>query len=280
MTTHTVADYLSRINKKAENTLSMMIKNTSLVSSNPKDKTELRNVLSEIMELNPLFYALYMGYENGDYFQVINLDSTADIRQRFQAEENDRWVVIYIYDNGDKLKIQKTSYYDNKFNLRINEVKKTRYDSRAQPWFKQATSKQVFKTKPYLFTHLQLPGQTYSIKTADQKNVLALGVTLNSVSDYLFQQQAKLADISSAQLLIYNREGEVIASNQQKKQKQLPKLNKLALTAQQQQILARYSTITISNETNWAPIDFSVGGTPRGLTNPQNVTSTATYDLM
>ena len=51
MTTQSVADYLSRINEKSENTLNMMVKNTSLVGNNFSDKTELRNVLSEIQQV-------------------------------------------------------------------------------------------------------------------------------------------------------------------------------------------------------------------------------------
>ena len=75
MTTQSVADYLVRVNEKSENSLNMMVKNTSLVGDNFSDKTELRNVLSEIMELNPLFYAFFMGYNNGDFYELINLDS-------------------------------------------------------------------------------------------------------------------------------------------------------------------------------------------------------------
>ena len=37
MTTQSVADYLSRINEKSENTLNMMVKNTSLVGNIPGD---------------------------------------------------------------------------------------------------------------------------------------------------------------------------------------------------------------------------------------------------
>lgn len=96
MTTQSVADYLTRINEKSENTLYMMVKNTSLVGENLSDKTELRNVLSEMMDLNPLFYAFYMGYNNGDFFEVINLESSAMVRQRLGATDNDRWVVIQI----------------------------------------------------------------------------------------------------------------------------------------------------------------------------------------
>ncbi|MEM7150916.1 MAG: phosphohydrolase, partial [Pseudomonadota bacterium] len=212
MTTQSVADYLTRINEKSENTLYMMVKNTSLVGENLSDKTELRNVLSEMMDLNPLFYAFYMGYNNGDFFEVINLESSAMVRQRLGATDNDRWVVIQIKSEEGQ-RIQQTLYFDASFSLREKTKKPTYFDPREQAWFKQANSQQVNKTKPYLFTHLQTSGQTYSIKIAGKNHVLGLGIIVDNMSNYLIEQQQRLEMHSSTQLLIYNREGEIIASN-------------------------------------------------------------------
>jgi HD-GYP domain-containing protein (c-di-GMP phosphodiesterase class II)/ABC-type amino acid transport substrate-binding protein len=263
MTTQSVADYLTRINEKSENTLYMMVKNTSLVGENLSDKTELRNVLSEMMDLNPLFYAFYMGYNNGDFFEVINLESSAMIRQRLGATDNDRWVVIQIKSEEGQ-RIQQTLYFDASFSLREKTKKPTYFDPREQAWFKQANSQQVNKTKPYLFTHLQTSGQTYSIKIAGKNHVLGLGIIVDNMSNYLIEQQQRLEMHSSTQLLIYNREGEIIASNQPFSSTVEARLNRLILDEQQQKIVAKYPTITVSNETNWAPMDFSVSGKPKG----------------
>ena len=81
LATGSVVDYLARVNEKSENTLSVMVQNSSLISANSEDKSELRNVMSEIMQLNPLFYALYVGYENGDFYELINLESSEIVRQ-------------------------------------------------------------------------------------------------------------------------------------------------------------------------------------------------------
>tara|TARA_Y100000739_G_scaffold86651_1_gene73912 strand:- start:260 stop:3445 length:3186 start_codon:yes stop_codon:yes gene_type:complete len=263
MTTQSVADYLTRVNEKSENSLNMMVKNTSIVGDNFSDKTELRNVLSEIMELNPLFYAFFMGYNNGDFYELINLESGKIVRERLNTVDNDRWVVIHIKSEEGQ-RIEHRYYFDADFNLRKKTNKPTFFDPREQTWFKQANSKQVNKTKPYLFTHLQTPGQTYSIKTKGKDHVLALGVMVDNISNYLITQQQQLGMHNSAQLFIYNREGEIVASNQEVNVDNNKSLNRLTLSEQQQKVIAQYPTITVSNETNWAPMDFSVSGTPNG----------------
>ncbi|HCP96190.1 MAG TPA: phosphohydrolase [Pseudoalteromonas sp.] len=263
MTTQSVADYLSRINEKSENTLNMMVKNTSLVGNNFSDKTELRNVLSEIMELNPLFYAFSMGYSNGDFYEIINLESGKIVRERLNTVDNDRWVVIHIKTEKGQ-RVEHRYYFDADFNLRKQTNKPTFFDPREQTWFKQANSEQVNKTKPYLFSHLQTSGQTYSIKTKGKDHVLALGVMVDNISNYLLTQQQQLGMHSSARLFIYNREGEIVASNQKDKVDKNKSLKQLTLSEQQQKVIAQYPTITVSNETNWAPMDFSVSGTPNG----------------
>ncbi|MEH6556093.1 hypothetical protein, partial [Pseudoalteromonas tetraodonis] len=80
-------------------------------------------------------------------------------------KDNDRWVVIQIKSEEGQ-RIQQTLYFDASFSLREKTKKPTYFDPREQAWFKQANSQQVNKTKPYLFTHLQTSGQTYSIKIA------------------------------------------------------------------------------------------------------------------
>ncbi|MEQ3441993.1 HD domain-containing phosphohydrolase [Pseudoalteromonas sp. BZP1] len=263
LATGSVADYLTGVNEKSENTLSVMVQNSSLISADSVDKSELRDVMSEIMQLNPLFYALYVGYENGDFYELINLESSEIVRQQLQAIEADRWVVIHISGEGAE-RIQHTHYFDQQFNLRISQTKSTSYDPRERLWFKQANSTRVNKTKPYFFTHLQAPGQTYSIKSARENSVLALDVSLSSISEYLSKQQSKMSSQYLSELYIYNKEGEIVASNQQKNSLLLPRLEKLALTEDQQSVLAKYPYLSVSNETNWPPMDFSVGGNSKG----------------
>ena len=94
--------------------------------------------------------------------------------------------------------------------------------------------------------------------------MLALGVMVDNISNYLITQQQQLGMHNSAQLFIYNREGEIVASNQEVNVDNNKSLNRLTLSEQQQKVIAQYPTITVSNETNWAPMDFSVSGTPNG----------------
>lgn len=263
MTNQTVTDYLSEINHNSENALRILVLNSSLVETDFTDNKEMHDIMSEVMLLNPLFFSMYVATDEGEFYDVINLDSGTTPRKQLRALANDRWVVVHVYDNKGQ-RIEDTYYYDGQFNLRVMLSDKTRFDPRERIWFKNATTQKVSKTQPYFFNYLQAPGQTYSIRSKSGKNVLALDVSLSSISEYLITQQNKIIDNAQAEIFIYKRNGEVIASNNSQQTIELPSLNKLTLSTEQQSIVARYPYITVSNETNWPPMDFSVGGQPKG----------------
>ncbi|WP_448247632.1 HD domain-containing phosphohydrolase [Thalassotalea agariperforans] len=257
LTTQNTANYLKSINENAENTVRILSKSQEIIDKSSEDKTALRSLLSQIIETNPLLYALYVGYDNGHFYEVINLKTSETVRQQYQAAISDRWLVIDIQD-----KIKQTHYYDHNFKLRVTHTEKTNYNPKERVWFKQAQINQVHKTQPYLFSHLQAPGQTYSIKLKNSNTVLAADIPLSNLSDYLASQHQ--SNQLSTEMYIFNALGELIASNQQQTTSALPKLAPLTLNPAQLETLAKYPNIKISNESNWPPIDFSVGGEPHG----------------
>jgi len=48
------------------------------------------------MKNNPSIYAVYVGYANGNFFELINLENGKDVRKSFQATPQDSWVLIKI----------------------------------------------------------------------------------------------------------------------------------------------------------------------------------------
>ncbi|MGS0674813.1 HD domain-containing phosphohydrolase [Shewanella sp. 125m-1] len=263
LTAKNTSSYLTQVDNRAINTTHLLSNfDTPVIDGafNP----EVRQAFADVMQINPLFYGIYVGMPNGDFYELINLDAHPIIRKQLNASHLDRWVMITISGEGT-LRRKEQSYFDEQFNLRVMQTEPSEYDARVRPWFVDAHTHAVSKTEPYLFQHLQSPGQTYSIKLADSEIVLALDIALSSLSDYLIMQGESEKGITEKNIYLYKQSGELIASNQvQKTAIEIPKSKELALTAKQRALVENTEPLLVSNETDWAPIDFAISGMPQG----------------
>lgn len=256
-------EHLQSINKRAENITGMFAKFGDLVKGN-EINTSIVPVFAEMLKSSGDFYAVYIGLADGDLFELINLDASDKIRAQVGASPADRWVTIEV---SGKLSNRKRvfSYLNNDFTVRTTRAESSDYDASARPWYLNASLDEVYKTAPYMFQHLQAPGQTYSAKIPGSEAVLAVDIALSSVDQYLTRQGAASTDNKDREVYLFQKSGEIISSNQSNVTKtKLITAEKLALTKQQQQLIANTATLKVSNETDWAPIDFSVSGQPRG----------------
>jgi len=212
------------------------------------------------MDGNPLFYAIYIGFANGDFYELINLEADPAIRKQLRAKPEDRWVAIRVVGEGEQ-RLRRFNYLDADFNIRVSREHKTDYDPRKRPWFTDARLGEVNKTDPYLFQHLQAPGETYSTVVPDNQAVLAVDITLSSLSGFLNTQDLG----EDSEIYLYQKTGELIASNQSVKQaKSLPPAPELQLSEAQQRLIDSIDYLTVSNEIDWPPINFAASGQPYG----------------
>jgi len=265
-----LSEYMQTLERDASSTARLLVSMSHIfdIQSNEED---LRNILAEIMTENALFYSIYIGSDNDDFYQVINLESSPIVREKITANSDDRWVVIKI--TGDRQnRIRETYYYDNEFVLRDVSTTKSNYFPTERPWYEAANTDSVFKTKPYLFQHLKITGQTYSLKFKDnhshdqaQSSILGIDIVLSSIADKLSSNSFDLDDISEIESYLYTKSGEVISSSlQAAKHIVIPESDMLALTALQRSTISKTAKIKISNQNDWAPLDFSLSGKPQG----------------
>lgn len=264
LTTYNTVKHLTQMNQSAENALKLLSKNKLIQATDTDLNFEIKQQFAQIMENTPLFYALYIGEPNGDFYELVNLNASTLVRKQLKAVAQDRWVVIKIIElNGNKVK--QTFYYDKNFNLRISLSEPSEYDPRKRLWFTQAKHQQILKTAPYLFSHLKAPGQTYSIKIQHSNRVLAVDIALSALSEYLNHQEAEYSRHFQSEMYIFQKNGDIVASNLDPQiEKSYKKAQPLKLSTAQQALLQKYPSLTVSNETNWPPIDFSVSGKPKG----------------
>jgi HD-GYP domain-containing protein (c-di-GMP phosphodiesterase class II)/ABC-type amino acid transport substrate-binding protein len=264
-TANNTSQYLSTIDSNAIQITRILAKHTQLTQEDSAENWVNSHTLplfSEVMKNNRIFYAIYLGFPNGDFYEVVNLNSSTTARRQLQATPNDRWMVITVRGQGDE-RVRRFEYYDDNFNLRTSRVEKNDYDPRIRPWFINAHANSVYKTDPYLFQHLQAPGQSYSMKLPSTDVVLAVDITLSSLSGFLKAQALG----HQSEIYLYQHDGELIASNQIRSSRlPLPYIPKLTLTQQQQDYVNSIGKIRVSNELNWTPIDYAISGEPQGYT--------------
>ncbi|MCX4190540.1 HD domain-containing phosphohydrolase [Methylophaga sp. OBS3] len=252
-------DYIAAVDSRASATTRIVAQFPNLVSGK-KVPDATRVLFSEIMQRNTMFYAMYIGHRDGDFYELVNLEANENLRQQLRAKENDRWVTISIYGSGAD-RMRRFDYYDADFNLRNSRQHPTDYNASNRPWFTNAKEHEVFKTEPYLFQHIQAPGQTYSTVIPGTNSVLAVDIALASLSDFFKTQD--LGDES--EIYLYQKSGEIIASNQNVVDRNgLPAAEPLTLSDAQQAIVERNKYLLVSNETNWPPVNFAVAGQPYG----------------
>lgn len=252
-------DYLAAADSRANATARILAQFPKLIENN-RIGPETRQLFAEIMQRNELFYSVYVGFDNGYFYQLVNLETDEAVREQLRAEPEERWVVITVSGEGASRE-RRFEYFDEDFNSRRNWGHPTEYDVSKRPWYMHAEKNSVHKTDPYLFQHLQAPGQTYSTRVADDDAVLAVDIALSAMSEYM--QSLDVSDGSD--MFLYQGSGEIIASNKtQQRHQQLPPAPELELSEAQQNTVENNRYLTVSNEIDWPPVNFAVAGRPYG----------------
>ena len=268
LTSHNTQQQLHSIDEKAQSTTRMFAKLADLVDGNTVNKSALP-VFAEMLKNNSNFYAVYIGFGNGDFYEVINLNASPIIRSQLDATPESRWAIVTINGQNEK-RIRRFSYLNNKLEILSIREDQSSYDASSRLWYQNAQADTVSKTAPYMFQHLQAPGQTYSAKIPKTNAVLAIDIALSSFESYLTKEGLGDDGIEDKKIFLYQGTGEIIASNQhsqkakQVNQNLLNTVTKIPLTVAQKALIARTPALKVSNETDWAPIDFSISGQPKG----------------
>ncbi|MFA0307794.1 HD domain-containing phosphohydrolase [Vibrio splendidus] len=268
MVSQDLSDYIGNVDSDAINT-ARLLSSVHRSISHQISREESRGILSEAIKDNPLFYSIYIGSSNERFFQIINLESSPFVREKIGAARSDRWVVIEISDR-EAGRIRTTKYYDLEFNLRDSKTEPSNYFPTTRPWYVSANTEVVEKTQPYLFQHLQITGQTYSLAfeskaVGDTKHVIGIDIVLSSLASKLSASALDLDEDSQVESFLYSKSGNIIASNRDIEATQvLPKASDINWSSEQQAIIEKTPPLLFSNQNDWGPMDFSVSGEPHG----------------
>ena len=161
------------------------------------------------MQRSVNIYAMYIGHPNGDFFEVVNMDSSAVLHAHFKAPPKTRWTIIKIFDSPQD-RVRQFDYLDDALSLISTRSESSEYLANERSWFKQASqSDKVIRTDPYLFSNLQQKGITFAKLINGSQSVLAIDLTLKRLNDYLYEQKFD----PSSEVVMFGRDGSIIASS-------------------------------------------------------------------
>ncbi|NOH80020.1 transporter substrate-binding domain-containing protein [Vibrio sp. RE86] len=261
MASSDVSEYLQQVEVSATSNVRLLRGFAASIDHDFTEK-ETRDIFTNILYDNPLFYSLYFGRKDENFFQVINLDSSPIVRQRINADKHDRWVIIHI-TGPESNRVRTTEYFTEDFTLTNSITEESNYFPTRRPWFIGAEEEEVYKTDPYLFKHLKITGQTYAI--AGEKGVIGIDVVLSAVNEKITATQLGLIEGNGVESFIFNEKGEVIASNiNLNNDVEIPASEPLSLTEEHQGVIDQISSLLVSNQNDWGPYDYAQAGMPKG----------------
>jgi len=202
---------LNSIDKFSFEHISLLTLSSSLEDATLKRKNkDMLQKFVTIMSHQDYIYAMYVGQENGDFYEVINLNIDPSLRIKYKSPQDERWLVVKIItQNNKRIKIQE--YLDSSLRLKRTETVLTSYNPVKRPWYKKALqSKNMIKTDPYMFSNFDSLGVTYSQKATNTNTVVSMDISLGSITHFLQKQEL----IKGSKLYIYNKKhNQLIASN-------------------------------------------------------------------
>ena len=164
-------------------------------------------LLSTALTERPQLSAIYVGYDNGDFFLVRPLRDD-ESRRRFRAVAGAAFLV-QSSTPGSGAVPGRFVYFDRDLAVLQDEARpEYRFDPRTRDWYRRALeSAEPIRTDPYVFFTTREVGTTVAQRRADGRSVVGVDLTLEELSRRLAERRAT----PSARMALVDREGRVIA---------------------------------------------------------------------
>ncbi|MBF0417956.1 MAG: hypothetical protein HQL86_06890 [Magnetococcales bacterium] len=171
-----------------------------------------QDYLRQILSHNPQVFAVYLGYDTGDFFYIVNLSQEADFRKTLKAPDDAYYGVMTIIGDDPDVPRKQWVFLDKSgFSLGVHPLEKTDFDPRSRPWYLNTQETQGSRASElYVYSSSKKPGVTISQRfQADDEVHGVFGVDMTVGHFASFLQQQKFSE--SSQLFFFNRKGELTA---------------------------------------------------------------------
>ncbi|MEA2073008.1 MAG: hypothetical protein U9O86_05430 [Campylobacterota bacterium] len=201
--------------------------------------------LIQMMRINRGIYAMYFAQKDGSFFEIINMNESPLLYDRYKAPSQTRWTTLIHIDN----KIEYTFLDKNLTKISSYSLEK-KYNPLSRPWYRDAiNSKKAIMTEPYLFTNLKKTGTTYAMELNQAGTVFAIDFTLKKLNHLLSLQTFE----EDSEIFLFNNNGNKIASsannlNTPSKNSFTKKDTNLVFTKEEEKYIQETSPLVVSNE--------------------------------
>lgn len=258
-TAQSITSELQGISAVNANVIGLLSENPAL--KDPEREAAQLKIFTSVLQKNPLFYGIYVGRADNSFFEVVNLSTSEYARNKLFAAPTDHWVVISLRETPEG-RVREYQYLDEALQLRTSRLEPTSFTVTERLWFKSAfTSGEVEVSDPYLFAQLGALGRTVSKRVAGSDTVVAMDMTLSSMSEFLASHEVA----EDGDLYLFNSEGMVVASSADHNDgKGVDPLPRLKVSNDERAFLNALPRLKVSNELNWPPFDYTLEGAARG----------------
>lgn len=204
-----VTERTRRLLEPAQSTLRQLTFDPIVSTRSLEGRLERLFMFAEELAVNPLISAVYVGFDDGQFFLARPLDSEP-VRKRFNAPPKSNFVIqsVALAANG-KDRVGEQYFFDAENRLvERRAVPEYTFDPRTRPWYQKAdnTIAQVL-TEPYVFFTTRQVGLTLSQSARGGGAVVGIDMVLDDLS-------ASLGDMRmtpSAELALVDGHGQVLA---------------------------------------------------------------------
>jgi sigma-B regulation protein RsbU (phosphoserine phosphatase) len=188
-----------------------LLSRTALTNADSVDK-RLKSVpmLAEALTQQPEVTALQIGYNNGDYFLLRQLQDN-DLRNQFSADKGTYYLIDYV-DGRHPSQLSRIHLNQQLTEVRRESLSSQPFDPRTRPWYTAAMQhSRITTTAPYLFFFTKRLGMTVARQAENGRAVVAADIKLESLSHTL----AKFSISPGAETVLYQKDGQAIAYRDQ-----------------------------------------------------------------
>ncbi|RXK01166.1 amino acid ABC transporter [Arcobacter sp. CECT 8986] len=209
--THKVKSKIQELDKTSNNIIDVFeLYSATTKIAKKSERHPLLKLFTTTMKNNNFIYSLYVGNENKDFYEVIDLDTDANLRKRYNASQKAKWLILKIYKDSTGKRVEFHEHLDKNLNILKTKEKTPTYDPTVRPWFIAAQkSKGIIKTPPYEYSYSALgaKGITYAKKIHNSNAVFSIDLLLNNIGNVLKKEAHK-----DDKIILFKRNGDIDAS--------------------------------------------------------------------
>jgi len=212
--TNNTTMFIARTEAFLQKSLGVLSLNNDILDSLDLKQTHpMLDDLAEALKNHKFAKGIYIGYQNGDFYEILKLKNHPDMVRQHKPPKNSQWAVLSIKNLQGKNRAR-LEFLDSKLDVLLSKTIKSDLNPVNRPWYKKAiNSSKAIRTDIYEFKSANTKGVTFAKHTPNKKAVIAIDFTLNDLDDFITKQSFD----KESHIILYSDLGELIATSNKEK---------------------------------------------------------------